>query len=103
MSGSYKFGMSEWTDSADSVHEKENDANDFQPPKKRLKLPAPKGKQCVFEMVSPEDLEKGLYQKIPRNTKWALSAFKQWNASRNERSTDEPIDIDILSKPVDLE
>ncbi len=96
--------MSEWTDSADSAREKENDATEFQPPKKRLMLPAPKGKQRVFDMVSPEELEKEFVPKnTEKNTKWVLSAFKQWNASRNERSTDEPIDIDILSKPVDLE
>ena len=45
--------MSDWTDS-DS--EKEND--DFQPPKKRQKVPASlKGKQRFTEMVSSEQLE----------------------------------------------
>ena len=34
--------------------------------------------------------------------KWAVSTFKQWIVSRNQRSTvGETIDVDILSKPVD--
>ncbi len=99
--------MSEWTDSAESVREKENNAADFQPPKKNLKkLPAPKGKQRVCEMVLSEELESISKGFVPKNTeknmKWALSTVKQWITSRTERSTDEPIDIDILSKPVDL-
>ena len=57
--------MSYWTDS-DS--EKEN--NDFQPPKKRQKVPASlKGKQCFTEMVSSEELEtilKGFVPKTPK-------------------------------------
>ncbi len=94
--------MSEWTDSADSMCEKENDAADFQPSKKRLKkLPSPKGKQHVCEIVSSEDQEsisKDLYLQI-----WAPLTFKPWITSQNERSADKPTDIDILSKPVDLE
>ena len=98
----FKLGMSDWTDS-DS--EKEND--DFQPPKKHLKLPASvKGNQRFTEMVSSEELEsisKGFVPKnTEKNTKWAISTFKQWIVSRNQRSAvGETIDIDILSKPVD--
>ncbi len=51
----YKLGMSEWTDSSGS--EKENDLLDFQPPKKRLKFSAQKGKQRFGQMVSSEELE----------------------------------------------
>ncbi len=80
---SAKLGMSEWTDSADSMCEKENDAADFQPSKKRLKkLPSPKCKQDVCEIVSSEDQEsilKDLYLNI-----WALLTFKPWITSQNE-------------------
>ncbi len=89
---------------------KENYVAHFQPPKKRpKKLPAPKGKQRFYQMVSSEELEsilKGLLLK-KNNTKKEVGTFninyKQWIASRNEHGTDEPIDIDILSKLVDLE
>ena len=97
-----KLGMSDWTDS-DS--EKEND--DFQPPKKRQKVPASlKGKQRFTEMVSSEQLETISKGFVPKNTeknmKWAVSTFKQWIVSRNQRSAvGETIDVDILSKPVD--
>ena len=98
----FKLGMSDWTDS-DS--EKEND--DFQPPKKRQKVPASlKGKKRFTEMVSSEQLEtisKGFVpQNTEKNTKWAFSTFRQWIVSQNQRSTvGETIDVDILSKPVD--
>ncbi len=73
-----------------------------------LKLSARKGKQRFGQMVSSEELEsisKGFVPKnTKKNTKWALSTFKQWIASRNERSAgNETIDVDILSKPVDQE
>ena len=36
-----------------------------------------------------------------KNTKWALSTFREWISSRNTCCTgEETIDIDILSKPV---
>jgi hypothetical protein len=98
----FKLGMSDWTDS-DS--EKEND--DFQPPKKRLKLPtSSKGKQHFTEIVSSAGLEaisKGFVPKnTEKNTRWAISSFKQWIVSRNQRcAVGETIDVDILSKPVD--
>lgn len=101
-SGQFKLGMSDWTDS-DS--EKEND--DFQPPKKRLKLPASsKGKTHFTDMVTSEELETLSQGFVPKNTekntKWAVSTFKQWIVSRNQRSAvGETIDVDILSKPVD--
>lgn len=94
--------MSEWTDS-DS--EKEND--DFQPPKQCMKVPASlKGKQRFTEMVSSEQLEtisKGYVpQNTEKNTKWAVSTFKQWIVSRNQCSiVGETIYVNILSKPVD--
>ncbi len=59
--------MSEWTDSADSMCEKENDVANFQPSKKRLKkLPSPKGKQHVCDMVSLEDQESISMGFIPK-------------------------------------
>ncbi len=61
----YKLGMSEWTDSADSVCEKENDAADFQPSKK---LPSLKGKQRICEMVSSEELESISKGFVPKYT-----------------------------------
>ena len=98
----FKLGMSDWTDS-DS--EKEND--DFQPPKRCLKLPAfLKGKQHFTEMVPSEQLETismgFVAQNTEKNMKWAVSTFKQWIVSRNQRSAvGETIDVDILSNPVD--
>ena len=57
-------------------------------------------------MVSSEQLEtisKGFVPKnTEKNTKWAVSTFKQWIVSRNQRSAvGETRDVDILSKPVD--
>ena len=98
----FKLGMSEWTD---SDNEKEND--DFQPPKKRMKVPGSlKGKQRFTEMVSSEQLETISKRFVPKNTekntKWAVSTFKQWIVSGNQcSSVSETIDVDILSKPVD--
>ena len=94
--------MSDWTD---SNSEKEND--DFQPPKKRQKVPASlKGKQRFTEMVSSEQLEtisKGFVpQNTEKNMKCAVSTFKQWIVSQNQCSAVvETIGVDILSKPVD--
>ena len=78
----FKLGMSDWTNS-DS--EKENN-DDFQLPKKRLKLSASsKGKERFTEMVLSEELEtisKGFVPKnTEKNTKWAISTFKQWVVS----------------------
>ena len=60
-----KLEMSDWTD---SDGEKEND--NFQPPKKRQKVPASlKGKQRFTEMVSSEQLETISKGFVPKNTK----------------------------------
>ena len=57
-------------------------------------------------MVSSEQLETILKGFVPqnteKNTKWAVSTFKQWIVSRIQCSAvGETRDVDILSKPVD--
>ena len=57
-------------------------------------------------MVSSEQLETISKRFVPenteKNTKWAVSTFKQWIVLRNQCSAvGETRDVNILSKPVD--
>ena len=91
-------GMSEWTDS------------------REWRLPATKEayeSTCFFKREAAfywdgvfkaiGDFWKGFVpQNTEKNTKWAVSTFKQWIVSRNQCSAmGETIDVDIPSKPVD--
>ena len=85
MSEKFRLGMSGW-DESDS--DKEND--DFrQPPKKKRA----KGKERFGGLIPSEELENMSKGSVPvnteKNTKWALSTFREWISSRNTRCTGE--------------
>ena len=97
MSEKFLLVMSGWNES-DS--DKEN--NDFsQPPKKKRA----KRKKHFGDLIPSEKLEsmskRSVLINTEKNTKWALSTFREWISSRNMRCTgDDTTDVNILSNPV---
>ena len=91
---------------------KEND--DFMQLPKRRKVSAKKGasqpgkgkeKERFSKLVSIEELKGFIPDNTKKNTSWAISTFKQWAFSQNQRTRtdEEAIDEEIFAKKSNCE